>query len=43
MKKLRISLLALTLILGGTAAYYLLFILVGWLFVTAVYYIVKLM
>jgi len=36
-------LLALTLILGGTAAYYLLFILVGWLFVTAVYYIVKLM
>lgn len=36
-------LLALTLALGSTAAYYLLFVLVGWLFVTAVYYIVKLM
>ena len=35
--------LALTLILGSTAAYYLLFVLVAWLFVTAVYYIVKLM
>lgn len=36
-------LLALTLILGSTAAYYLLFVLVAWLFITAVYYIVKLM
>lgn len=36
-------LLALTLILGGIAAYYLLFVLVGWLFVMAVYYTVKLM
>lgn len=36
-------LLALTLVLGGTAAYYLLFVLVGWLFVMAVYYVVKLM
>lgn len=36
-------LLALTLILGGTAAYYLLFVLVGWLFIMAVYYTVKLM
>lgn len=35
--------LALTLILGSAAAYYLLFLLVAWLFVTAVYYIVKLM
>ena len=35
--------LLLTLILGGAAAYYLLFVLVAWLFVTAVYYIVKLM
>lgn len=36
-------LLILTLALGSTAAYYLLFVLVGWLFVTAVYYVVKLM
>jgi len=36
-------LLALTLILGGTTAYYLMFVLVGWLFIMAVYYIVKLM
>ena len=36
-------LLALTLVFGSTAAYYLLFVLVGWLFITAVYYIVKLM
>lgn len=36
-------LLVLTLALGSTAAYYLLFVLVGWLFVMAVYYIVKLM
>lgn len=36
-------LLALTLALGSTAAYYLLFVLVAWLFITAVYYIVKLM
>ena len=36
-------LLALTLALGSTAAYYLLFVLVGWLFIMAVYYIVKLM
>ena len=36
-------LLALTLILGGTIAYYLMFVLVGWLFIMAVYYIVKLM
>lgn len=36
-------LLALTLALGSAAAYYLLFVLVGWLFITAVYYIVKLM
>jgi hypothetical protein len=35
--------LALTLILGGTAPYYLLFVLVGWLFAMAVYYVVKLM
>lgn len=40
---LNVVLLALTLILGSTAAYYLLFVLVGWLFVNAVYYIVKLM
>lgn len=36
-------LLALTLILGGTTAYYLMFVLVGWLFIMAVYYVVKLM
>ena len=36
-------LLALTLILGNPAAYYLLFVLAAWLFVTAVYYVVKLM
>lgn len=36
-------LLALALILGGVAAYYLLFVLVGWLFIMAVYYTVKLM
>ena len=36
-------LLALTLALGSTAAYYLLFVLVGWLFIMAVYYVVKLM
>jgi hypothetical protein len=36
-------LLVLTLALGGTAPYYLLFVLVGWLFVMAVYYVVKLM
>lgn len=36
-------LLALTLILGGTIAYYLMFVLVGWMFIMAVYYIVKLM
>ncbi len=36
-------LLALTLILGGTIAYYLVFVLVGWLFIMAVYYVVKLM
>lgn len=36
-------LLALTLALGSTIAYYLLFVLVGWLFVMAVYYVVKLM
>ncbi len=35
--------LALTLFLGSAAAYYLLFVLVAWLFVNAVYYIVKLM
>lgn len=35
--------LAATLIWGSTAAYYLLFVLVAWLFITAVYYIVKLM
>lgn len=35
--------LVLTLILGSTAAYYLLFVLIAWLLVTAVYYIVKLM
>lgn len=35
--------LALTLALGSAAAYYLLFVLVAWLFITAVYYIVKLM
>lgn len=37
------ALLALTLAFGSSAAYYLLFVLVGWLFITAVYYIVKLM
>lgn len=37
------ALLALTLILGGTIAYYLMFVLAGWLFIMAVYYIVKLM
>ena len=36
-------LLALTLIFGGTIAYYLMFVLAGWLFIMAVYYIVKLM
>lgn len=36
-------LLALTLAIGSAAAYYLLFVLVGWLFIMAVYYIVKLM
>lgn len=36
-------LLALTLILGGTIAYYFLFLIAGWLFITAVYYVVKLM
>ena len=36
-------LLALTLVLGGTIAYYLMFVLAGWLFIMAVYYIVKLM
>lgn len=36
-------LLALTLILGSAAAYYLIFVLVAWLFIMAVYYIVKLM
>lgn len=35
--------LLLTLIWGSAAAYYLIFVLVAWLFVTAVYYIVKLM
>ena len=36
-------LLALALILGGTTAYYLMFVVVGWLFIMAVYYVVKLM
>ena len=36
-------LLALTLVFGSTAASYRLCCLVGWLFITAVYYIVKLM
>lgn len=36
-------LLALTLILGGTIAYYLMFVLAGWLFIMAVYYVVRLM
>lgn len=36
-------LLVLTLILGITAAYYFLFVLVAWLFIMAVYYTVKLM
>lgn len=40
---LNAALLALTLVWGSTLAYYLLFILVAWLFITAVYYIVKLM
>ncbi len=35
--------LALTLALGSSAAYYLIIVLVGWLFATVVYYIVKLM
>lgn len=37
------ALLILTLLLGSSAAYYLLFVLVGWLFVMAVYYTVRLM
>ncbi len=36
-------LLALAMVLGIVAAYYLLFVLVGWLFIMAVYYTVKLM
>lgn len=40
---LNAALLALTLILGSAAAYYFLFVLVAWLFINAVYYIVKLM
>ena len=36
-------LLVLALVLGVIAAYYLLFVLVGWLFIMAVYYTVKLM
>lgn len=35
--------MALALVLGVTAAYYLLFILIGWLFVQAVFFTVKLM
>ena len=35
--------MALSLILGATAAFYLLFVLAGWLFVQAVYFTVKLM
>jgi hypothetical protein len=35
--------LAVALIFGGTVPYYLLFVLVGWLFAMAVYYVVKLM
>lgn len=35
--------LALTLILGGTIAYYMIFVVAGWLFIMAVYYVVKLM
>ena len=35
--------MALTLALGGTAAFYLLFVLAGWLFVQAVFFTVKLM
>ena len=40
-----VSLLALLagLLLGGTAAFYLLFVLLGWLFVLLVYYTVKMM
>lgn len=40
-----VSLLALIagLVLGGTAAFYLLFVLLGWLFVLLVYYTVKMM
>ncbi len=37
------ALLTLTLILGGTVAYYLMFVLAGWLFIMAVYYVVKMM
>lgn len=40
---LNAALLALTLILGSTVAYYLIFVLAAWLFITAVYYVVKLM
>lgn len=40
---LNAALLALTLILGSAAAYYFLFVLMAWLFISAVYYIVKLM
>ncbi len=35
--------MALTLALGGTTAFYLLFVLAGWLFVQAVFFTVKLM
>ena len=35
--------MALTLVLGMTAAFYLLFLLVGWLFIQAVFFTVKLM
>lgn len=37
------AVLAAALILGTAAAYYLIFVMVAWLFVMAVYYTVKLM
>ncbi len=37
------ALLAVTLVYGSSIAYYFLFVLMAWLFITAVYYIVKLM
>ncbi len=40
---LNAAVLAITMALGSSMAYYLIFVLVAWLFIMAVYYIVKLM